>query len=554
MKKELLLVLKSLSLAVSILILTSNITFAQTTIIVESGLNTILDAVTDHPGDTLILKKGENYVLDQYVFVTEPTVIKGEDYTLEDTDPPALISMVADPGTAGGLWMFLPSADFTLENVAFIGYTPSNEAIGGPVAVDGEGITVNIVNCVGENLNYLVHGGKANRNTYNYHDNIFFNLCTERADNYSGSLGPANAGDSLIYHCYNNTFFTGGRAQGLTTKGAWQQSVIDHNTYVNTWGETYYKNYGYQYTLTNNIYYNSHIRGYVGERLKADTVYYEGDHISYDDFGDTLNGEVISFPHVIDSVDMDGLERIFVATNNLKFNEQRVLDWNDAHTVTEQPFLTPSNAYWADRYGWTIENNWTPDDGTDYDPEFSMAIPDDAFEILWLQSEERRLAAAERSLDYPHALIWSPNDEAKGEFIWPLPFEFKPTTEALMTAGSDGYPLGDLNWFGPEMVAAWENGHAYSVGEIELTDLDLVNYPNPFSSTTRIRYNLPSSSDVIMKIYDVTGAEVANLVNEAQIAGQHEVMFDGANLSGGVYFCRIMAGNAFQVHKMTLIK
>jgi len=125
-----------------------------------------------------------------------------------------------------------------------------------------------------------------------------------------------------------------------------------------------------------------------------------------------------------------------------------------------------------------------------------------------------------------------------------------------MTAGSDGYPLGDLNWFGKDVVKAWENGWPMPVIERtgESADLSLMNYPNPFSSVTTIAYNLPTSSDVIMKIFDVTGAEVATLVNENQIAGQHERMFDSAHLSGGIYFCQIKAGSAFQVHKMTLIK
>ena len=39
-----------------------------------------------------------------------------------------------------------------------------------------------------------------------------------------------------------------------------------------------------------------------------------------------------------------------------------------------------------------------------------------------------------------------------------LPFDFTPTAEALMTAATDGYPLGDLNWFGKDVVKAWEIG------------------------------------------------------------------------------------------------
>jgi len=104
------------------------------------------------------------------------------------------------------------------------------------------------------------------------------------------------------------------------------------------------------------------------------------------------------------------------------------------------------------------------------------------------------------------------------------------------------------------MVAAWEAGHAVGIEDNIPVELSLVNYPNPFNSTTRIQYNLPAQSHVNMKIFNVTGALVASLVNETQIAGQHEMMFDGSELSRGIYFCQIRAGKTFQVHKMILIK
>ncbi len=546
---------KIMMLAVAILMLTGNVTFAQTEVNVAPGLNTINAAVAANPGATLILAKGGQYVLDESVHITVPTIIKGEEYTLDDTDGPAVINMVADPGLAGDFQLFVTAADLTLENLGFIGYTPSDEQIFGVVSVDKDGLAVTIINCVVQGVMWFMDSNEHNSGIYLYHDNIFFNMCTEISDNHGGYTGPQYKGDSIEFTAYNNTYFEGGRAHGSTSKGVMGIQDFDHNTYVNSWGETYYKNYGYQLTFTNNIYFNTHIRGYVGERLKADTVYYGGDHISYDDFGDTLNGEVMSFINRLDTVDVAGLERIFTVTNNLKFNEQRVLDWNDAHGVTAFPFVTPSNWGFADTYGWTIENNWIPDDTTDYDPEFAMgALPDAMFDPIWLQSEERRLAQADRSEGYPHPIAWYPGGEAKGEFIWPLPFDVTPTAEALMTAGSDGYPLGDLNWFGPEMVAAWEAGHALGLKENKSVELSLMNYPNPFSSNTRIKYNLSATSHVTMKIYNMTGSEVATLVNENQIPGQHEIEFDGANLSGGMYFCWIKAGNIIQVHKMTMIK
>lgn len=80
------------------------------------------------------------------------------------------------------------------------------------------------------------------------------------------------------------------------------------------------------------------------------------------------------------------------------------------------------------------------------------------------------------------------------------------------------------------------------------------NFPNPFNPTTTIRYSLPNDGLVQIKIYDLSGKEVMNLVNENKTAGNYEVKFNGANLSSGVYFYRINAGEFVQTKRMVLIK
>jgi hypothetical protein len=80
------------------------------------------------------------------------------------------------------------------------------------------------------------------------------------------------------------------------------------------------------------------------------------------------------------------------------------------------------------------------------------------------------------------------------------------------------------------------------------------NYPNPFNPATVISYQMPVSSNVILKVYDVLGNEVATLVDEYKPAGVYEVELDANNLSSGVYFYRIQAGSFNQVRKMILIK
>ncbi len=80
------------------------------------------------------------------------------------------------------------------------------------------------------------------------------------------------------------------------------------------------------------------------------------------------------------------------------------------------------------------------------------------------------------------------------------------------------------------------------------------NYPNPFNPYTVIRYQIPKSSLVTLKIYDILGSEVETLVNKIMNAGSHEVKFNGSNLSSGIYFYQFKADNYSATKKLMLLK
>ncbi len=80
------------------------------------------------------------------------------------------------------------------------------------------------------------------------------------------------------------------------------------------------------------------------------------------------------------------------------------------------------------------------------------------------------------------------------------------------------------------------------------------NYPNPFNPTTTINYQLPTNNYVTLKVYDILGKEVTTLVNKEMNAGNHNVKFDAAKLSGGIYFYRLTAGSFSETKKLVIIK
>ena len=82
----------------------------------------------------------------------------------------------------------------------------------------------------------------------------------------------------------------------------------------------------------------------------------------------------------------------------------------------------------------------------------------------------------------------------------------------------------------------------------------LQNYPNPFNPSTKIRFDISKSSYIKLVVYDALGRVVAIPVNENLKAGVYEAEFDGGELSSGVYFNRIQAGEFVETKKMLLLK
>jgi hypothetical protein len=80
------------------------------------------------------------------------------------------------------------------------------------------------------------------------------------------------------------------------------------------------------------------------------------------------------------------------------------------------------------------------------------------------------------------------------------------------------------------------------------------NFPNPFNPSTLITYSIPTSSNVIINVYNILGELIKTLVNGYQEAGSYKVNFDAGGLSNGIYFYKMQSGNFVQIKKMLLLK
>jgi hypothetical protein len=142
---------------------------------------------------------------------------------------------------------------------------------------------------------------------------------------------------------------------------------------------------------------------------------------------------------------------------------------------------------------------------------------------------------------------------------------------ADLMSKSDGLPIGALHWNDQKydydgslasIKSVYGGGDIIPVNVISLTtvkskkiiDYSLANYPNPFNAKTTIGFTLPENTHVNLTIYDISGKQIATLINENKITGKHTVEFVPDEKMNGIYFCKLSTKKGVSVKKLTLIK
>ena len=341
---------------------------------------------------------------------------------------------------------------------------------------------------------------------------------------------------------------------------------INHNTFINCAG-TLIETQGFQsnVAVTNNIFVNSNIQPF---RVNMTEDLSEQD-------ADQMPTGLIDVAVLPDSLPQ--VDRKYLVEDNLVYWDPKVADLaTEANTNSIGGYTTWQNQA-------VTMNTRTQgffDDNTNYpfltEGKWYTKLPQftDTKDLFGAQLDSLASFAL-NTVDTASTIILPVWRVSSTDFLyadWPIPVDLSYSDADLKTGSTDGLPLGDLNWFPTAKATFDANMASYhsailtalangtftgveAVGSTVPTKYTLTqNYPNPFNPTTNINFTLPKSGNVTLRVYDITGKEVATLINGYKAAQTYHVQFDGAGLASGVYFYTLHTDNFTQTKKMILMK
>ncbi|MBX2819179.1 MAG: T9SS type A sorting domain-containing protein [Rhodothermaceae bacterium] len=521
------------------------------------------DQASASPHDVYSVAAGAAYALDGRLDLTFPVEIVGPDngWIVEDATPPMLVNTPDEQGAARQFFELQEGGSLVLKNLIMSGLVSTGEIVSEFITNTGGS------NYMAHNVVFSDWTGFAVRNQaqnidISVTDCVFINGVRTSNSPWGGfPIRMDVAGENVTIE--NNTVVNSGRL--LTNSGPFFNATIHelHNTYLNS-TKAGHEQRANEMIQANNIYYNY---DFLGRHISNNT---------YDSHWTTWN----YFADVADSLENNSL----YLGHNLFYREPDLLDWFATQQDTILPGLLWEHA--------DVDSIVTMDDdytiGTNYaefDPEFTTP-PGNSAEILafttdyWLDNSvdwvDWRIAGAV-SFNETSGL-----PELTG---WPPAFDLSYGNTFLQTGGSDGLPVGDLNWFpeAKESYYANRDMHIETLQALKTSDdgvyvpgsptplitptnvsvedgelpgsfsLDQ-NFPNPFNPTTSIAYRVESAEHIRLEVFDLLGRSVSVLIDGVVAQGEYTYQFDAGNLPSGMYLYRLSSGSETITRKMMLLK
>jgi hypothetical protein len=536
----------------------------------QIAADTLADGTHDPAKTVYTAASGTYYAFDGTLECNFDLTILGPDDTwiLKQTNPPVFFQTPAAAGTARDMINLREGGSVTLKNILLTGLHGNDVNISSFVRNFG-GYKI-----VWDNCAFSDHRDHCTRSTGPTDEITITNCVFINGDRRGGSpfggmpFRLDAACTQLTFE--NNTVFNAARLFGNGGNFFTSKMTEIHNTVCNQQvnGHELHWLEGLQ---ANNIYYNWSWRG-----RDLRTNHYEAPFTTWDHFYDVEN-------------QLDSLS-LYEGSNAFYLDPAFPEYWNN----TINPLRADDSAHVRQCYLWPtgVDTTITEDDnftiGKNYwqfDPMFTNNPSKIDSMCGW------DLANWTAETHYSDWRITPPitwNADGTPNLNWPPDMDLSYSNSYLQTAGTDGLPLGDLNWYPdakatylanrdqyiaalrdsmvnatwvyipgdsasavitPTMVGV-EKEEIMTAAKFELDQ----NYPNPFNPTTSICFTVPVNGKVKLVVYNLMGQVVATLVDEYRLAGSHSVKFDAKDLPSGMYIYKLKSGDTVMSRKLMVLK
>ena len=538
------------------------------------------------------LERNAQYILTEAIQADFPLIIVA-DRPDDSNRPPIVRCGLKEDGSAVNRWYVLFQGA-TFENIWFSGVN-----LDGTGPIDWISMEVN-----GEHNRYIYNGCVLEfpytwwamfadwglNNTYILTNNFVQYVGNPTGATWNGAVFTGGTMDTVIIR--NNTFFDFGC---YAWNGQPYYLEIDHNTFVNCMMHPIMSHNKVIAKYTNNLFVNGHsfsddqdeIRRHHDAEVKGlmnyaetqwnpqllDSLYGPGGAYgkSYDPNGDghLTEGELVwelknndwwytqpikdywaQFPEVVPNPWMNNYNKALFASNSYTEN------W----TWDLKAFI------WADSSG-NIVDNPSSFDGLHVVDSTVVQETHEPFKYF-IEENTLNVDPGIKDMNGTDELLaqncinirteWSGGTVANPvkwhgvndylDFTWPLDYDLSYTNTALETAGTDGKPIGSLQWW-PKYTDVKDNETV-----VPNTFALEQNYPNPFNPSTTINYSVPKSGFVTLKVYNVIGQEIATLFAGQLQPGKYVANFDGSKFASGIYIYRLESEGTSITKKLVLLK
>jgi hypothetical protein len=540
------------------------------------NLNTIINSdtlaggIARHPNRVWLLKQTGTMDTTYYLTATiRMTNINLVGVTNPKTGhPPVVAPMILSDNSSVGQFITISGAGtIYCKNIYFLGTRPDGATVTGTcMTTIHDSSTFRLDHCVFENFgstgtpNILYTQGV----TY---QKLFITNCLFR-DNQDDT--PQNPGlcwmgnwpipmDTAIMK--NNTWFiNGGALIGGSPYCAYQ--LFEHNTVFGlTKSAVFSEKQMYNAYIRNNVFYNVNSMGMDSVHTYV-TSNYNANYFGPPAVAASVVDTIINLLTNVDSTKTAKGKVIQINNNAYFWHSDLVAAWPQMSAITKSQSLGPivqprlcasvTGAIWWDKTnypGVSVVNN------DSLDPGFNAALVKAATDSLVIFDKliwQNGTSGGVR----PFIYLSNPTNMFAGVAAnwattqgYPVQENLRYTNTTLQTLGTDGLPVGDLNWFPEKYTGVSETQNSVPT-EFALSQ----NYPNPFNPTTSIKVSLHQTGAMSLTIYNLLGQVVQVVDQGNKQAGEYIYNVNLERLGSGVYFYTLRQGSNSISKKMVLLK